>query len=240
MSSAAGENGATPAAVAAAVRANFAAGVASLDMDQVPEAAEALAAHLGADGLLCVLGAGHSQLIALEGFCRAGTPAWVVPLLDDRLSPARGLASSSAENCPGLGTELISRLLGGQLRDRARALLVVSASGLTPVAVEAAEAARGRGLLILALTARRDDSPLAAVSDHVLASGATAGDATTEVCGTMMAPQSTVRGVVLLHALLAATEALRSAREVLLPEKMAGGPLHNRELLRRYPQLASA
>jgi uncharacterized phosphosugar-binding protein len=107
------------------------------------------------------------------------------------------------------------------------------------VAVEAAEAARGRGLLILALTARRDDSPLAAVSDHVLASGATAGDATTEVCGTMMAPQSTVRGVVLLHALLAATEALRSAREVLLPEKMAGGPLHNRELLRRYPQLAS-
>jgi len=239
MSSTPGQNGASPQGVAATVQAAFLAGVASLDMGQVAVVAEALAARLGTGGLLCVLGSGHSQLIALEGFCRAGTPAWVVPLLDDRLSPARGLACSVAETRTGLGAEVISHLLTGEVRDRSRALLVVSTSGRTAVAVEAAEAGRGLGLLTLALTARHHDCPLAAAADHVLATGVPGGDAATEVGGVMMAPQSTVRGVVLLHALLAATEALRSAREVLVTDKTPAGAIHNRELLRRYPHLAS-
>ena len=63
-----------------AVRASFAATIANLDLAQTRPVADALSRRLGDDGLLYVMGCGHSYLLALEGFYRAGAPAWVAPL----------------------------------------------------------------------------------------------------------------------------------------------------------------
>jgi uncharacterized phosphosugar-binding protein len=224
-------------ATAALVRDTYAGRIAALDAAQIAPVAAALAQRLGADGLLHVVGCGHSQLVALEGFHRAGSPAWVAPLLHDRVSPAHGALSTAAEDQPGLGAELAGRL--SDPTARARALLVVSASGRTAVPLEAARVGRALGLLTIALTARRDGNPLAASVDHVIVSGVPSTDAAVEVGGVLMAPQSTVLGVVLLHALLAETEALRADGAVVLSTKLDGAAAHNRALTRRYPHLGT-
>lgn len=218
-----------------AVRAAFLDTIRGLDMSQVDRVAVDLAGRLGDRGLLYVLGCGHSQLLALEGFHRAGSPAWVAPLTDERVSPGRGAGCIAAESRPGLGAELAARLSGAGAR--ARALLVVSASGQSTASVEAAETARSLGLLTIALTRHRS-TPLALVADHVLVTGIAAGDAVLEIHGAPMAPQSTAAGVVLLHALLAATEALRGVGTCLSSVHVEGGGARNATLLARYPHLA--
>ena len=82
---------------AEAVREAFTTAIGRLDMDQVAPAANALAERLRDGGLLYILGCGHSQVLAFEGYYRAGAPAWVAPLLDDRVSPARGAGCTDAE-----------------------------------------------------------------------------------------------------------------------------------------------
>lgn len=204
--------------------------VARLDMGQVDAAAPALAARIAAGGLLHVLGSGHSQLLALEGFYRAGGPAWVVPLLDDRLSPAHGVSAGAAERRPGLGARLVFGLDGGQ------ALLIVSNSGRNPVPVEAAEGAVRAGLLTLAITSRSDGNRLATIVDHVLDTGVPPGDAAVSIGDARMAPLSTILGAVMLHALLAQTTALLGG-EVLVSNNVPGGRERNAALVARYPHL---
>jgi uncharacterized phosphosugar-binding protein len=223
-------------AVAEAVRAAFLDTVRGLEMNQVGPVAAALVERLGETGLLYVFGCGHSQLLALEGFHRAGSPAWVAPLLDERVSPLRGSGCTEAERRVGLGAELARRVLGAGARGRA--LLVVSASGESTASVEAAETARRLGILSIALTRDRS-SPLGRAVDHVLEAGGTVGDAVLDVHGAPMAPQSTVAGVVLLHSLLATTEALRAAGSCLCSVHTEGGPARNAALMARYPHLSS-
>ena len=206
--------------------------LARLDLVPVAAAARALAPRVRAGGVLHVLGAGHSQLLALEGFYRAGGPAWLVPLVDERLSPARGVRVTEYERSPGLGPDLVGGL------DPCGALLVVSSSGRNAVPVEAAAAARAAGLLTIAITSRGPGNRLAPAVEHVLDSGVPAGDATVPVGGARMGPISTVVGAVLLHALLAETETLLGCGSVLISNNVEGGDAHNAALIVRYPHLA--
>ncbi len=125
-----------------------------------------------------------------------------------------------------------------QRSGRARALLVISVSGRAAVPVEAARAGRDLGLLTIALIGREQGNRLVGVVDHVLRSGVPPGDAAVDVGGTLMAPQSTVVGAVLLHALLAETEARRVQPAVVVSVNVDGGMARNQALLERYPHLA--
>jgi uncharacterized phosphosugar-binding protein len=219
----------------AAVRASFAATIANLDLAQIRHVAQALSQRIGGDGLVYVLGCGHSQLLALEGFYRAGAPAWVAPLVDDRVSPLRGAAAITAERQPGLGRELVARLQ--EPSSKAKALIVVSSSGRTPVAIEAATAAREVGLLTIGVTGVSRGNLLMAHLDHALLTGVSRGDASVRIGDQMMSPQSTVAGVVLLHCLFAETEALWNQSGVLVSVNLDDGEARNRALIERYPHL---
>jgi uncharacterized phosphosugar-binding protein len=179
-----------------------------------------------------VLGAGHSQLLALEGFYRAGGPGWLHPLYDQRLSTARGVGVTTYERMEGLGRELVAGL------DPGDALLVISTSGRNAVPVQAAEAAAEAGLLTIAITSRGPGNRLAGAAAHVLDSAVPPGDAAVPVGPARMAPVSTVTGAVLLHALLAETEALLGGDSVLISNNVEGGDRHNAALIARYPHLA--
>jgi uncharacterized phosphosugar-binding protein len=224
-------NGQT-AAVAGMVRQAALDALGRLDLAPVAAAAAALAPRVRAGGLLHVLGAGHSQLLALEGFYRAGGPAWLHPLFDARLSTARGVRVTEFERRAGLGAELVGRL------DPSGALLVVSSSGRNAVPVEAAQAAAAAGLLTIAITSRGPGNRLAGAVEHVLDSEVPPGDATVPVGRARMAPVSTVAGAVLLHGLLAETEALLGGDSVLISNNVDGGDRHNAALIARYPHLA--
>jgi uncharacterized phosphosugar-binding protein len=216
---------------AAAVRRAAVDALAGLNLAPVAPAAAALAARVSGGGLLNVLGAGHSQLLALEGFYRAGAPAWVRPLLDERLSPACGVRVTEFERSAGLGRELVESLGPGG------ALLVISNSGHNAVPVEAAEAGVAAGLLTIAITSRTPRNRLAALVDHVFDTGVPPGDAAVAVAGARMGPLSTVVGAVFLHALLAETEAALGAGSVLISNNVDGGDGHNAPLILRYPHL---
>jgi uncharacterized phosphosugar-binding protein len=216
---------------AAAVRDAAVQALTHLDLSPIQPAAAALAERVQAGRLLHVLGAGHSQLLALEGFYRAGVPAWVVPVLDERLNPARGARVTEYERSSGLARQLIADL------DNSGALVVVSNSGRNAVPVEAAEAARAAGLVTIAITSRAPSNRLAEVADHVLDTAIPAGDATVAVGQVRMAPLSTIVGAVLLHALLVETEAMLGGGDVLVSNNVDGGYARNETLLDRYPHL---
>jgi len=190
-----------------------------------------LAPVVRAGGLLYVFGAGHSQLLALEGFYRAGGPAWLVPVLDERLSSARGFRVTEYERLPGLGGHLVSRL------DPRGALLVISSSGRNAAPVEAAEAARAAGMLTIAITSRAPGNRLAEAAEHVLESCVPPGDAVVSVGEVRMGPVSTVAGAVLLHALLAETEGALGTGEVLVSNNIEGGDERNAALIARHSHL---
>ena len=218
---------------AEAVRGAFVTAIGRLDMDQVAPAANALAERLRDGGLLYVLGCGHSQVLAFEGYYRAGAPAWVAPLLDDRVSAARGAACTDAERREGIGRELVGRLDA----TTARALLVISSGGRNAVPIEAALTAREAGLLTLALTSGGRGNRLVELVDHALVTKVPSGDAVVQVGDALMTPLSTVTGAVLLHALLAETEARLSDAAVLVSVNVEGGEAHNQSLMQRYPHL---
>lgn len=222
----------TPGAVAGQVRDAALDALGRLDLAPVAAAARELAPRIRAGGLLHVLGAGHSQLLALEGFYRAGGPAWLHPLYDQRLSTARGVRVTTYERSPGLGRELVDGL------DEGGALLVVSTSGRNAVPVEAAESAAAAGLLTIAITSRAPGNRLAAAVAHVLDSAVPPGDAVVPVGGVRMGPVSTVAGAVLLHGLLAETETLLGGGHVLISNNVEGGDRHNAALIARFPHLA--
>lgn len=220
------------ASVAGRVRQGALDALGRLDLAPVAAAARALAPRVRAGGLLHVLGAGHSQLLALEGFYRAGGPAWLHPLFDLRLSTVRGVRVTEFERSAGLGRELVAGL------DPGGALLVVSTSGRNAVPVEAASAAAAAGLLTIAITSRSPGNRLAGAVEHVLDSAVPPGDAVVPVGAVRMGPVSTVVGAVLLHGLLAETEALLGGEHVLISNNVDGGDEHNAALIARYPHLA--
>jgi beta-N-acetylhexosaminidase len=216
---------------AASVRQAALDAVTRLDLAPVAAAAVALAERVRAGGLLYVFGAGHSQLLALEGFYRAGGPAWLVPVLDDRLSSARGFNVTEFERRPGLGGSLVAGL------DPRGALLIVSSSGRNAAPVEAALAARAAGLLTIAITTPAPGNRLAEAAEHVLDSAVPPGDAAVAVGGVRMGPVSTVAGATLLHALLAQTESALGTGEVLVSNNVDGGDERNAALIARHSHL---
>ena len=65
--------------------------VAATQNEALEDAARLVADSVAAGGVLHLFGAGHSQLLALDAYARAGGLACVNPILDPALSPATGL-----------------------------------------------------------------------------------------------------------------------------------------------------
>ena len=95
---------------------------------------------------------GHSHMLAEEMFYRAGGLVDVRPILFEGLMlHADAPLSTSLERLPGLA----AILLDGHGVDAGDVLLVFSNSGRNPVTVELAEAARRRGVAVIAITSLR-------------------------------------------------------------------------------------
>ena len=70
--------------------------VAATQAEALEEAAGLVAASVAGGGVLHLFGTGHSQLLALDAYARAGGLACVHPILDPALSPATGLPGTRA------------------------------------------------------------------------------------------------------------------------------------------------
>jgi len=174
------------------------------------EVARLVAASVAAGGVLHLFGAGHSQLLALDAYARAGGLACVHPILDPALSPAAGLQVSPVERAEGRAAAILE---GEDLR-AGEVAVVVSNSGVNAVPVEVALGCRDRGLRVVALTnleqakatAPRHSSGarLHELADVVIDNRCPPGDAALELAsGTRVAPLTTVVGAAVVAALCA-------------------------------------
>jgi uncharacterized phosphosugar-binding protein len=221
--------------------------VAATQGEALEEAARLVAASVAAGGVLHLFGAGHSQLLALDAYARAGGLACVNPILDPALSPARGLELAGVERTSGRAAAVLE---GEDLRP-GEVVLVASNSGVNAVPVEVALGCRERGLLVVALTnleqAKRtaprhpSGARLHELADVVIDNRCPVGDAAvTLASGDRVGPLTTVVGAAVVAALCARVAELLLAQgrrpPVLASQNLdaRAAAEDNAELLRPY------
>ena len=184
--------------------------VAATQGKALEEAARLAADSVAAGGVLHLFGAGHSQLLALDAYARAGGLACVNPILDPALSPARGLELAGVERTSGRAAAVLE---GEDLRP-GEVVLVASNSGVNAVPVEVALGCRERGLRVVALTnleqAKRtaprhpSGARLHELADVVIDNRCPVGDAAVTLpSGDRVGPLTTVVGAAVVTSLCA-------------------------------------
>lgn len=181
----------------------------ALQLEQIVAGASLVAASLRNDCLIHMFGSGHSLLLAIEVFFRAGGLVAVNPILDRRLQFDGGVIESTEfERTSGAAQEL-ARTAGFRAGDVG---IIVSNSGRNALPVEIAFQMRFAGMKVIALTNLKQSKGgkslhasgkrLFEIADAVLDNHCPVGDAAVEVDGiaARMGPVSTIAGSALLHS----------------------------------------
>jgi len=222
--------------------------ILSEERSSLERASDEMASSIMKGRMIYVLGTGHSMLIAIEMFHRAGGLARVYPMLDIALSPFSGASKSSMiERLSGYADAIIDYYSPGS----GDVLIVISNSGKNAVPVEASVLARERGARVVAITSveyskrlrpeNRYGKRLFEVADVVIDNKVPEGDASVEIEGVRagrVAPVSTIVNSFIAHTL----EILTIERlvekgyepEVWSSVNIPQGVELNRELLERY------
>jgi uncharacterized phosphosugar-binding protein len=221
--------------------------VAATQGDALEAAARLAADAVAAGGMLHLFGTGHSQLLALDAFRRAGGLACVNPIVDPALAPTAGPDVALAERTPGHAAAVLERedLRPGEV------VVVISNSGVNPVPVEVALGCRDRGLRVVALTNVEQAKATAArhpsgarlheLADVVVDNRCPTGDAAVAIAGGDVAgPTTTVVGAAVVAALTARVAELLAERgaapAVLVSQNLDGRDAaeRNHQRLRPY------
>jgi uncharacterized phosphosugar-binding protein len=196
-------------------------------------------------GLLHVFGTGHSHLLALELFYRAGGFPQVNPILFEELMLHRSASGSTERERDSTMLDAIRAQVTFGEHD---CLLVISNSGGNDVCVGLARDARAAGLPVIALTslqtaqsshARASGLKLHQVADLVLDNLGVEGDAAIELAdGSRVGPTSTALGAIILNSVMARVAELLLERgvapEIFASSNMRDGDIRNGALVRKY------
>ena len=209
----------------------------------IPKAIEWFAETLIKDRLIHTFGTGHSHMIGLELFVRAGGLANVNAMLDSSVMTAEGAKrSAEIERISGFSKVIWDqhKIAKGDL------FLIISNSGRNAMPIEMALLAKKNGNKVIAITSmsqsklypsRISSQPkLYEIADLVLDNQAPSGDVLLEIGNERTGPASTLSGCFLVN--LIATEAMKKAHSqgVKLPiyysQNIDG--YSNEELYKRY------
>ncbi len=211
--------------------------------DAIARAAEIAARTIWEDGIIYIFGCGHSHLIALDNFYRAGGLCNVCPILDADLMLNDGAAKSSRmEKMQGLADYVFDRYC---LKEK-DCLFIVSTSGKNAVPVEMAQAAARQGIKTVSVVSGAyfgDPSVLPKLyqcTDVYIDNCVPHGDAVMEIpgCGTNMGSLSTVASAFIMQSVL-----LEAANQAALQGKIPaiyksgnveGGVAFNEALIQEY------
>ena len=195
------------------------------------------------DGIIYIFGCGHSHLIALDCFYRAGGLADVSAVLDTDLMLHNGAAKSSKlEKMSGIAEEVFKRYCITE-KDF---LFVISTSGKNAVPVEMAQIATQNKIPNAAIAssayfADKKDKPLlcetaeAYIDNHV-----PHGDAVMDIPGadTKMGSVSTAASSFIMQSVLMEAAAIAAENGVKPPVYMSGniegGAKFNKRLIEEY------
>ncbi|MGI5215394.1 sugar isomerase domain-containing protein [Plantactinospora sp. CA-290183] len=218
------------------------------ELPAVRRAAELVARSFAAEGLCYVFGSGHSHMFGEEAFYRAGGAVRICPILKPPHMLHEGAVHSTVlERQSGHA----GSVLDGYRLDGARdVLLVASNSGANPLPVEVAQAAKTRGLPLIAITSRRyagaierPGPRLHDIADVVVDNHCPPGDAFVTLGPGLPSagPSSTVVGLALLNAIIVEALGVQLRRgetpEVFMSANMPGAAEHNSESARRMSEI---
>lgn len=177
--------------------------------EKLNQVAQKMAQTVAEDRIIYAFGTGHSHMIPMEMFGRAGGLANVCAMLDESVLNGGGARRSSRmENLHGLAEVIWQRYqpVSGDI------LFLVSNSGINPVIVEMALKAKACGIFVCAITSmqqsranesrHRDGHKLYQIADVVLDNGAPDGDALIGAGDYRIAGLSSLSGIVLANTLL--------------------------------------
>lgn len=201
-------------------------------------ASDAVADVICNDALVHIFGCGHSHLVALDTFYRAGGLACVSPLLDEDLMLHDGGAKSSRmEKMPGIGAEAFRRHAVKQ----DDLVVVISASGKNAAPVEVLRCAKTAGVKTIAISSSAYKTHGAVLLDEAdigIDSKVVYGDAVIPVGDVMMGGMSTFAGLFILNSALIEGARKALARGVTPPiyrsGNVEGGTALNVALEERY------
>lgn len=208
--------------------------------------AEWLCETLLADRWLFLFGTGHSHLLALEAFYRAGGLVRAVPILHEKLMLHVSASQSTEwERREGLAEELLTQYQVA----KGDSLWVISNSGRNPVPIEMALGGKARGARVVAITnrAHAEDHPsrhasgkkLGDVADLVLDNCGVSGDAAVRLDHTpwRVGPTSTMMGSFIIQYMVVAAidQAVQAGWDPEIYCSSNGvGEEHNALLLEKY------
>lgn len=119
--------------------------------DAIETAATWMADGIAADGVVHLFGSGHAHMAAEEAFHRAGSLMPCNPMLDPNLTFLGTVNATLLERTAGYG-----RIVVGSHDIRlGEVVIVVSNSGVNPVPIDVAIAAKERGARTVAITSSR-------------------------------------------------------------------------------------
>ena len=195
--------------------------------EKMQEAAKMIAETIKNDGIIYIFGCGHSHLIALDCFYRAGGLANVSAMLDTDLMLHNGAAKSSKmEKMQGIAESVFERYCITE-KD---VLITVSTSGKNAVPVEMAQTATRNGIKNISVVSSsyfvdKKESPLLyECSDIFIDNCVPHGDAVIEIEGaqTKMGSVSTAASSFILQSVLMEAASLAEKDGADLPIYMSG------------------
>ena len=211
--------------------------------NQIRSASRVVADTIKADGIIYIFGCGHSHLIGLDCFYRAGGLVNVSAMLDTDLMLHNGAAKSSVmEKMSGIAESILVRYC---ITDRDM-LIVISTSGKNAVPVEMAQAATKRGIRNISVVSsayfmdKKDTPLLYECSDMYIDNCVPHGDAVMEITGsdTKMGSVSTAASSFILQSLLLEGAELAAKEGARVPIYMSGnvegGAEYNKALIAEY------
>ena len=211
--------------------------------EKLSAAAKAVSEVILNDGIIYIFGCGHSHLIALDCFFRAGGLANVSAMLDTDLMLHNGAAKSSKmEKMSGIAEAILDRYCPTD-KDL---LITVSTSGKNAVPVEMAGAATKRGIKNIAVASsayfsdKKDMPLLYECADMYIDNCVPKGDAVIDVTGakTKMGSLSTAASSYILGTILMEGAQIAGNAGAVLPVYMSGnvegGKEFNEELIKSY------
>ena len=176
------------------------------EQSKILAAAEVFAKAIMENKIIHTFGTGHSHMIGIELFARAGGLANVNAMLDpDVISSNGARRSSELERLPGLAKIIFDHY---NIND-GDVMVVISNSGRNAVPIEMAKLAQEKGLFVIAVTNMAQSQ--AAISRHpsgkkmyeyadlVLDTLVPSGDASLAVGNSKTGPVSTLNSILILN-----------------------------------------
>jgi uncharacterized phosphosugar-binding protein len=192
--------------------------------ENIVKAAEKFAETIKNDKIIHVFGTGHSHMIGIEMFVRAGGLANVEAMLDNTILTNFGaMKGGSIERLSGLA-EVIWNDYDIQKGD---IMIIVSNSGRNAVPVEMAMLAKEKGIYLIALTSLKHSKNcesrhesgkrLFEIADLVIDNCAPKGDGLLDFNGVQSGASSTIAGSVIVNSIVAETLSILSKEGYKLP-----------------------